>query len=263
MIAALKAHWREYLIEAAGLGVFMLSANGFAALLENPASPAHGFVPHPVTRRIVMGVMMGLTAIAIIYSRWGQRSGAHLNPAVTLTFFCLGKVKAPDALYYALAQVAGGVAGSLLAAAILREWVAAPAVDFVATVPGPAGAHLAFFGEAVISFGLMLTVLSVSNAPRLSRYTGAFAGLLVAAFIAVEAPLSGMSMNPARTLASAIPSGRWDSLWVYCVAPPLGMLAAAAAYVRVRGRRCVQCAKLHHDNGERCIFVCGWRGGSR
>jgi len=260
MVTALREHWREYLIEAAGLGFFMVSANLFAALIENPASPVRAAMPDPVTRRTLMGMMMGLTAIAIIYSRWGQRSGAHLNPSVTLTFFCLGKVKGRDAIFYALSQTAGGAAGSILSALFLRDWVADPSVNFVATVPGAAGAHAALAAEAAIAFGLMFTVLSVSNSPRFSRFTGICAGILVAVFIGLEAPLSGMSMNPARTLASAIPSGTWNSFWVYCVAPPLGMLAAAAAYVRLRGRRCVQCAKLHHDNDAVCIFVCGWRG---
>jgi len=260
MITALREHWREYLIEAAGLGLFMLSANAFAALLENPASPLRHALPDPLSRRMVMGAMMGLTAIGIIYSRWGQRSGAHLNPSVTLTFFCLGKVKRRDAVGYAISQTAGGVAGAMLAAALLGDWAAHPAVNFVATLPGPGGAGVALAAEAAISFCLMLVVLGVSNSTRFSRWTGLCAGLLVAIFITLEAPISGMSMNPARTLAAAIPSGRWDSLWIYCVAPPIGMLAAAAAYMRLGGRGCLQCAKLHHDNDERCIFVCGWRG---
>ncbi|MFN0152217.1 MAG: MIP/aquaporin family protein [bacterium] len=259
MITALREHWREYLIEAAGLGLFMISANVFAAFLESTASPVHRALPDPVVRRIIMGVMMGSTAIAIIYSRLGQRSGAHLNPAVTLTFFCLGKVRGLDAILYALSQAAGGIAGSMLAAVVLRDWVGDPLVNFVATVPGAAGVRAAFAAETAIAFGLMFTVLSVSNSARFSRFTGICAGVLVALFITFEAPLSGMSMNPARTLAAAIPSGSWDAFWIYCVAPPFGMLAAAGAYVRMRGRRCVQCAKLHHDNREVCIFVCGWR----
>jgi aquaporin Z len=116
------------------------------------------------------------------------------------------------------------------------------------------GEAVAFLAEAGISFVLMLTVLFVSNAPWLARYTGLFAGLLVAACITFEAPLSGMSMNPARTFASGLPSSEWRGVWVYFTAPLIGMLAAAQAYLCVRGDARVRCAKLHHDNAYRCIF---------
>ena len=102
----------------------------------------------------------------------------------------------------------------------------------------------------------MLTVLVTSNHPVLSRRTPLFAASLVALYIAFEAPVSGMSMNPARSLASALGGGGFSDLWIYAVAPPLGMLLAAELYVRRRGIARVLCAKLHHHNGRRCIFAC-------
>jgi aquaporin Z len=102
-------------------------------------------------------------------------------------------------------------------------------------------------------------VLVVSNTPKLARFTGLFAGILIATYITLEAPLSGMSMNPARTLASAIPAGNGTALWVYFTAPLVGMLAAAELYVHFQGRGAVRCAKLHHQNNQRCIFRCGYR----
>ena len=122
------------------------------------------------------------------------------------------------------------------------------------TVPGEADAAVAFLAEVAITFVLMLTVLFVSNAPRLARYTGLFAGGLVFLYITFEAPLSGMSMNPARSFASAFLSDNWTGWWVYFTAPVLGMSLAAAVYVRLRGPAGVRCAKLHHDNPYRCIF---------
>ena len=89
-------------------------------------------------------------------------------------------------------------------------------------------------------------------AQKLARFTGLFAGACVAAFITFEAPISGMSMNPARTFGSAMLPQLWDSLWIYFLAPPLGMLAAAAVYLRLK--HAVGCAKLHHQNKLRCIF---------
>ena len=255
---SLRQHYPEYGMEAAGLGLFMVAAALCTILLEHPGSPVHDSIPDPVMRRLLIGIAMGVTAVGIIYSPWGKRSGAHLNPAVTLTFFRLGKLHAVDAAFYVLAQFIGAVAGVMVVAAILGMQLADHSVNYVATVPGPAGRAVAFLAEFAISFVLMLMVLFVSNARYLARYTGVVAGLLVATYIAVEAPLSGMSMNQARTFGSALPGQVWTSLWIYFTAPPMGMLLAAECYVWLKGAHAVLCAKLHHQNDQRCIFVCGY-----
>jgi aquaporin Z len=254
MIHALRTHWPEYLMEAAGLGLFMVSAGLFGTLLEYPQSPVHGAIADPLVRRALMGVAMGLTAVGIIYSPWGKRSGAHINPATTLTFWRLGKVAGWDALFYVAAQFLGGLAGILVVAAILGNWFLPPPVAAVATVPGALGAVAAFLAETAMTFVLILMVLFVSNSASIARYTGLGVGLLVAAFITLEAPVSGMSLNPARTFASALPGNAWTALWVYFTAPPLGMLAAAQTYLWLRGRGAVYCAKMHHQNNKRCIW---------
>ena|ERR1051325_2819543 len=249
---ALKRHWPEYLMEAAGLGFFMVSASLFTVLFFHPSSPIPRLLPGDFARRALMGLAMGTTAVAIIFSPWGKQSGAHLNPAVTLTFFRLGKVAPWDAAFYIAAQFVGGVAGVALVALAAGKFLTHPSVNYVATLPGAGGSGLAFAGEAVISFVLMTVVLAVSNTAKLARFTGLFAGACVALFITFEAPISGMSMNPARSFGSAALPRLWDSLWIYFVAPPLGMLAAAALHRRFQ--RAVACAKLHHQNGRRCIF---------
>lgn len=256
---ALRCHYPEYLIEAAGLGVFMIAATVVTAILEHPASPIHQAIADPLLRRCLIGIAMGLTAIALIYSPWGKQSGAHLNPAVTLTFFRLGKVRPIDTLFYIVAQCLGGLLGLLVAAKFLRATIAHPSVNYVITIPGSSGVGAAFLAELTISFGLMMMVLVISNHSKLSHLTGAFAGILVATYITVEAPLSGMSMNPARTLASATLAQNWTAIWIYFTAPLLGMLLAAEVYVRWQGRKAVRCAKLHHHNPKRCIFRCGYR----
>ena len=258
MLEAVKRHWPEYLMEAWGLGLFMISAAVFGALIEHPASPIREAIADPFLRRIPMGIAMGLTAMGIIYSPWGQQSGAHLNPAVTLTFFRLGKIEPPDALFYVISQFAGGLAGVLLVAGVMGAYLADPAVNYVATTPGLHGTAVAFVAEVAISFGLMLVVLFASNTRPLARLTGVFAGVLVAAYIILEAPWSGMSMNPARTFASALPAHLWTALWIYFTAPPLGMLLAAETYLRLKGSHRVFCAKLNHDTSKRCIFRCNY-----
>jgi len=258
MRVAFSSHWPEYLMEASALGLFMISATVLSVILEHPGSPVHAALPDALVRRALMGLAMGLTAIALIYSPWGRRSGAHMNPSVTLTFLRLGKVAPWDGLFYALFQFAGGILGVLLARLVLGAAIGDPPVNYAATVPGPDGPVPAFLAEASISFLLMAVILLVS-ASGLARFTGLCAGVLVAAYITLEAPLSGMSMNPARTLASALPGMTWTDLWIYFIAPPLGMLAAAQAYLTARGARAVACARLRHDNRYRCIF-CGPRG---
>ena len=109
-------------------------------------------------------------------------------------------------------------------------------------------------GLSIISFVMMSVVLRVSNHERMARYTGLCAGVLVMAYISFEAPLSGMSMNPARTFASALGGQVWTALWLYFTAPPLAMLAAAQIYLAQHKR--IGCAKLHHQNQQRCIH-CG------
>ena len=124
MRAALASHWPEYLIEAAGLGVFMLSACVFGALLGHPASPIAGRVARPLVMRAVMGAAMGATALALILSPWGKRSGAHFNPAVTLAFCRLGKIAPFDAAFYVLAHFVGGTAGVVVAADGVEQAIA-------------------------------------------------------------------------------------------------------------------------------------------
>lgn len=248
-----RSHLPEYLIEAAGLGLFMISASVFATLLEYPTSPVRQAILDPFVRRALMGLAMGLTAIALIYSPWGQRSGAHFNPAVTLTFFRLGKVARPDLVGYIAAQFLGGVGGMLVASLILGAALAHPAVHYVATLPGPSWLN-AFVAEVGITAWLMSVVLVVSNLPRFARYTGLCAALCVAVFITFEAPISGMSLNPARTFASALVANDWTALWIYFVAPPLGMLGAATVFQQLRAAPKIRCAKLHHTDRHRCIF---------
>lgn len=253
MTDALQRHWPEYLMEAALLGAFMISASLFASLLEFPGSPIRRAISDPTVRRALMGLAMGLTAIALVYSPWGSRSGAHFNPALTLGFYRLGMVASADALWYAIAQFAGGAAGMLVAVVLVGMPLGHPAVHYVSTRPD-GGAAAAFGAEVVISLVLMLVVLVVSNRPRIARWTGVCAGVLVALYITVEAPISGMSMNPARTFGSAFVGWTWTGWWIYFTAPPLGMLAAAELYRRWRGARGVFCAKLHHPAGVQCIF---------
>jgi aquaporin Z len=233
-----RAHWPEYLIEGWALGMFMISAGVFSMLFEYHGSWLNHLIANP-----------------LIYSRWGQRSGAHMNPAVTLTYWSLGRVAGRDAIAYITAQFVGGTLGVWLMMLLSGAAFTASPVSYVATVPGEMGTAIAFVAEVAISFAMMMTILIISNRPTLKAYTGYFAGALVALYITFEAPLSGMSMNPARSFASALPSGVWQSFWIYLTAPLCGMLSAASCYQHLSSDQ-ISCAKLLHPHDVRCIH-CG------
>jgi aquaporin Z len=204
-----------------------------------------------------MGLAVGATVVAIIMTPWGKQSGGHFNPAITFTFYRLGKVRLWDALFYVVAQFAGATSGVAIASSVLRGAPQNEAVRYAATVPGIYGNGGAFVAELTISFTLMSAILFVSNHTSLAQFTPYFVGALYAMYITFETPLSGMSMNPARTFGSALYASYWPALWIYFIAPALGMLAGAELFLRTRGGAPPYCAKLYHTSDKRCIFHCG------
>ena len=158
-----------------------------------------------------------------------------LQPAITLTFLRLGKIAGRDAVFYILFQFLGGVAGVGLSRLLLGRSLANPAVEYAVTVPGPLGTDAAFAAEFFMAALLMAVVLVTSNRPRLAPYTTYCMGVLIALYILIFAPISGFSINPARTTASAIFAHQWTAVWVYFTAPILGMFLAAESYLRLAG----------------------------
>jgi aquaporin Z len=227
---ALALHWSEFLIEAFALGMFMISASVVTTLLDYPGALLNRAIGSAALRLGMIGISMGATAVALIYSPWGKLSGAHMNPAVTLAFLSLERIAPANAMLYIVAQFAGGYAGVLLSRLLLGGPFAGPPVDYIVTVPGPSGAALAFAAEFAISFVMMFAILMLSNQARWSRYTGVVAGLLISSYVFFESPLSGFSMNPARTFASALPAHDYRGLWIYFTAPVIAMWLAARAF---------------------------------
>jgi aquaporin Z len=251
---SLRLHWPEYLMEAGESCLYLFCTCAVATLLWHPASPIQRFLPSDTVRRMLMGLAMGVSVIAIVLSPWGKQSGAHFNPAVTFTYYRLRTVARFDAVFYCAAQFLGAVAGVALASLVLEGAPADRAVRYAATIPGIYGETIAFVAELAISFILMSAILFTTNHEVLSRYTHYFAAILVAAYIAFESPISGMSTNPARTFGPALYASYWHALWIYFIGPPLGMLAAAEVFLLARGGKGPYCGKLHHHNNKRCIF---------
>jgi aquaporin Z len=242
-------------MEAGELGLYMLLVCTFTTLLQYPTSPVRHLVPSAVVRQAIMGMLVGPAVVAISMMPWGKQSGGHFNSAITLTFYQLGKVAFWDTLFYVAAQFAGAAGGVAIAAYVLRGATGNAAVRYAVTAPGIFGDAGAFAGEVSISFILMTAILFASNSEALARYTPYVVGTLYATFISFETPLSGMSMNPARSFGSAFCAGYWQAIWIYFIAPTVGMLAGAEIFLWLRGGIPPYCAKLHHDNDKRCIFL--------
>jgi aquaporin Z len=243
-------------MEAVCLGLFMISAGVFATVLEYPNSIIHQLLPNVFTRLVIMGIAMGITATLLNYSPMGKLSGAHMNPAVTFTFVRLTKIKLVDAIYYVLFQCLGGTAGVVLMSTLVPDSFRDPHVNYIITAPGKFGVGVAFVLEVFMAFSMMIMVLTTTNHPRYARYTGLIAGMFVASFVILSAPISGFSINPARTIASAIPGMQFPSFWIYMTAPFIGMLGAAEVFTHFKGKAI--CAKMHHVDTYLCIFNCGY-----
>ncbi len=255
---ALKRHWRLYVDEGVELAIFMISACFFTVWLFNPALPALHLLPSSALRRLLMGISMGGTAILIIRSPMGKRSGAHFNPAITLTYFRLGKIDKLDAGFYVLSQFIGGICGVGFSALYLGSSLAVPSVDYAVTVPGLGGPTGAFCAEYFMAALLMLVVLWFSNRPPLAQCTSYLVGILITFYVFVFAPVSGFSINPARTTGSAVFANVWTAVWLYFVAPVLGMMTSSEIYLRIYGIENVLCAKLHPDPDYPCPFLCNF-----
>ena len=222
----------------------------------------HRAIDSPVLRRVALGALMVMVTAAIVYSPWGKRSGAHITPAVIWAFFRLGKIAPRDAVfYYTIAQFIGAVFVPTLLLLVLRQHFTHPDVHYAATQPGPMGVWPAFWGEFVITFILMMVLLIAVNSQRLEKFAGLLASLLVGSFIVVESPISGMSMNPARSVGSDFVRQAWPAIWLYFVAPVAVALLAAEVYCRFCTGRADSCIKLVHRHDRPCIF-CNYHQGA-
>lgn len=234
---ALRRNWRHYLVEAAGILAFLTVSSLAAVVFHHPDSAlARAFGPAAWVQRIGVAVAVALLLTAMANSPWGKRSGAHFNPAVTLGFWQLGYIAAADALWYALAQFAGALVAGIHLIWLLKPWFGHPDIHYNTTVPIEAahGWALALGAEILISAALMLVLLWALHSPRGKPWAGALASLVLAVFVVVESPLSGMSLNPARTLGTAVAADIYTDLWLYFMGPLGAMWVTAALYQRYR-----------------------------
>jgi aquaporin Z len=252
----IRAHWKLYLMEAAELAALMFSICLFGALVYSAESPLQRFSLSLGQKSFFMGIAVAAVTCLIIRSPFGRRSGAHFNPAITVAYLWLGRIHRWDALAYIAAQFTGGVAGVFVACRLLGHHLSADPVRYVVTLPGKHGAATAFLVEFLLSAVLMGIVLFATNHRRLAPLSPVFVSLITVFYYVLCSSISGFSVNPARTFSTAFFASVWHGIWIYFAAPTLGMVAAAAIYVRSMGPGSVYCAKIFHDLHTPCPFPC-------
>ena len=253
----MRRNLSAYLSEFAGTAIMLFIGVSAVAFMWGPGSPVP-VVPNGALRRLLTGILFAGGATAVVYSPLGQISGGHINPAVTLAFWRLGKVSARDAVIYVVMQFAGAFVGAYAAGVAWGGLTRG--VQYAATVPGEgytwAGALAA---ETAITFLLVFLIFVCVNKPKVAPRTGLLAGSLVALLVMIEAPVTGTSLNPARTLGPAVLAPNYTGLWIYFAGPAAGALIAVAAFTGQWGKQTV-CAKLYHTEKYPCPFdQCSYR----
>jgi aquaporin NIP len=208
---------------AEGLATFALVFAGCGAIVANSAyDEALGTVG--------IGLVFGLIIMVMVYAT-GHLSGAHINPAVTIAFTLTRHFPAREAVAYIAAQLAGAVAAALV---LLAIWPDQPG-NLGATVPS-VGVGSALVYELILTAFLMFVIMAVATD---TRAVGAAAAIAIGATVGLDAifggPVTGASMNPARSIGPALASGTWTDAWVYIVGPIAGAALGALAYQGVRG----------------------------
>ena len=249
MIEGIKKHWKVYLMEACGLAGFVIGAGLLTILLEHPDLPVmqSKFGNYAMLRRIPLGIIMGayITVVALLF---GKKSGAHINPAVTWTFYRLGKIDKLQAILYTVAQFAGAIFAAQLLKLTVGKWFAHPLINFAITEPKPPhGSMSAFIAEFIISFIIMLMVLLASSSKRFEKFVAILSGVLIAIYIIIEIPFSGMSLNPARSFTAALAGNKWEHLWIYFAAPIPAMFVAGEVYREWKQNRLKKKAKDYKE----------------
>lgn len=247
---------RLLLSELIGTGLLVLVGLSLVIAMFGEGSPLASLIPDEGTRRLITGFLFGSTGAAIALSRVGKVSGAHINPAVSLGFWLMGKLDRRLALGYVVAQLLGAVLGAL---PLLAWGHLGRSVAFGATAPGTGySAAVALLGEVVTTFVMVALLCVFLGFRQLRRFTPALFPPLYAVMVFLEAPISGTSTNPARSLGPAVVSGTWDAWWIYWVGPILGMLAAIAACSALADR--IEVAKVYHFDSDRGGLLRGkWR----
>jgi aquaporin Z len=247
-------HWAEYTAELVGttFNIFV----GLSAVVFDfgQGLPMEHLIPDPSIRLLITGLIFSGSGALFAISPLGKLSGGHISSSVTLAFWAHGKMHGQDAVGYIVAQFIGAILGAILMVSVWGKY--AGSVYNGMTLPGAGYAlWFVFLAEVFVTFLLVLSIFLFVCNHRLMRWTPLMTWLLITAIVWLEAPISGASLNPARSIGPAFVTGLWRDQWLYCIAPPLGALLAVAMFrLLSMGRRDVLTCKLCHVPHYRSIF---------
>lgn len=238
-------HLAEWACELIGTATLVFVGLSAVVYDFSAGSPVARLIPSASGRLLLTGSVFAGAGSLFAITPLGRRSGAHINPAVTLAFWCTGHVHRGDLGGYVVGQLLGGLVG---AGALRLAWGARGAqVGYGVTQPGPHTTQVAAVGlEALMTAALVLTIFAFVASPRTARWTPLAVWVVVALLVWRGAPHTGTSLNPARSLGPAVVSSKYHALWVYAAGPLTGALAAFAIWSALP-RWQVLTAKLFHD----------------
>ncbi len=247
-------HLEEYASECLGTAFMVFCVVGVVALMFAPGSPVPAWLPSTRLRLLFAGLMLGGSGWIVAISPPGRLSGAHINPAISLGFWLLGKMHFPDLLGYVVGQLFGGLLGAWGGQIVFHQ--IGGQVHYAALRPGPAvDAVENFIAEAAATFVLALVIYIFVSHRCLMRWTPAVATVVVGILVCLDGNYSGCGMNPARWLGPAAITASWADLPAYCVAPLLGAaLASLPHHLGLLATRIPHTAKLYHDPKYRSVF---------
>lgn len=249
-----QLHWPEYGAELVGTALLVFVGLSAVVFDFGRGLPMSSWIPDHSTRLLITGLIFAGSGSLVAISPFGKLSGAHINPSVSLAFWAQGKMHIHDLFGYMLAQFLGATIGETLLVLLWRSYGAS--VNNGMTLPR-AGypLWLVFLAEAMLTFLLVLLIFVFVSSHRLMHWTPLMTWLLVATMVWQEAPISGTSLNPARSFGPALLSWNWTDQWLYYIAPPLGALIAVGVYrLLATGERDVLTGKLFHVPHYRSVF---------
>jgi len=243
--------WQVFVSELIGTALLVGIGLSIVIFMFGDGTPMAAIVPSGALRRLITGFLFGATGASIALSPVGKRSGAHINPIVTMAFRLMGKLDLRTTVWYVIAQLLGAILGSLP----LLAWGAmGRSVAFGATAPGEGySAEAALLGETLVTLLMVAGICVFLGFRAIRQFTPAIFPPLFAVLVCLEAPISGTSANPARSLGPAVVSGQWQGWWIYWVGPILGSLLACLACSFLARR--ITVAKLYYfDSDEDRLF---------
>jgi aquaporin Z len=239
--------WRIFLSELIGTALLVICGLSVVIFMWGSGSPMTRVLPGEGLRRLINGFLFGTIGALVALSPVGKESGAHINPVVTMGFWLMRKLDLRVALVYVLGQLAGACAGAL---PLLAWGSMGRSVAFGATLPGAGFTTMTvLLGEVLTTFTMVALLVVFLGFREIRPFTPALFPPLYALMVWAEAPISGTSTNPARSLGPALISGEWQGWWIFWLGPLLGSLLALLACSFLAKR--IEVAKLYYFDSDR------------